>query len=106
MAAISPIGNTIYINQNMQNQANLHIGEQNRFELQMLTLIDDFNEKLRVVEEVRAPEEGYGINPDREHEKRKFDTKEEQTNKQAKKEEEIQENQEKNKKEGLLDITI
>ncbi len=67
--AIGPIGNTIYVNQQMASVASEKNAILNRFELQTLAAAAAGQEKAQEVEEVRPPEESHAIDPDREHTK-------------------------------------
>lgn len=81
--AISPLGNIVYINQNMNVAAAKVTSQLNRYELQTFMTAEMLREKEAKVAEVRPTEEGHGIDPDREHyeddrEPEKKDKKEQQ----------------------------
>ncbi len=65
--AIGPIGNAIYVNQQMATVASEQTAVMNRFELQTLAAAAAAQEKKKEVEEVRPTEENQGVDPDREH---------------------------------------
>jgi hypothetical protein len=65
--AIGPVGNAIYVNQQMAAVASEKNAMQNRFELQNLAAAAAVNDKDKEVEEVRPPEENHAVDPDREH---------------------------------------
>jgi len=67
--AVGPIGNAIYVNQQMASVAGEKNAMQNRFELQNLAAAAATNEKEKEVLEVRPPEENQKVDPDREHTK-------------------------------------
>lgn len=65
--AVGPIGNTIYVNQQMASVASDKNALQNRFELQNLAASEAANSKQKEVEEVRPTEENHKVDEDREH---------------------------------------
>lgn len=65
--AIGPVGNAIYVNQQMATVASEKNAIQNRFELQNVAANAATNEKQKEVEEVRPTEENHMVDPDREH---------------------------------------
>ncbi len=67
--AVGPIGNAIYVNQQMATVASEKNAVLNRFELQTLAAASAAQEAQKEVEEVRPPEENQGVDPDREHTK-------------------------------------
>jgi hypothetical protein len=67
--AVGPIGNAIYVNQQMATVASEKNAILNRFEMQALAAAAASQEKEKEIEEVRPPEESYGVDPDREHTK-------------------------------------
>ena len=67
--AVGPVGNTIYVNQQMATVASEKNAIQNRFELQNMAANAATNEKQKEVEEVRPTEENHMVDPDREHAK-------------------------------------
>ena len=82
--AISPLSNIIYINQNMNVAASVQNMEFNRFDIQQMAAQALTNEKEKIVEETRPPEETHAIDPDREHERKEAEAREEERNKKPK----------------------
>ena len=82
--AISPLGNIVYVNQNMNFTAAKITNQLNRYDLQSFMTAEMMNEKEKTVMEVRPTEEGHEINPDRDHNK-------EQPEKEEKEKKEFQE---------------
>lgn len=74
--AIGPIGNAIYVNQQMATVASEKNAILNRFELQALAAAAITQEKEKEIEEVRPPEEVHAIDPDREHTKEQAEQEE------------------------------
>lgn len=71
--AIGPVGNAIYVNQQMASVASEKTALQNRFELQNVAANALANDKQKEVEEVRPTEENHEVDPDREHQKHEAD---------------------------------
>ena len=69
--AVTPLGNTIFINQNVNMVSNKVADVQNRFDLQNLAAASLASDEKREVSEVRPTEETYKIDPENEHEKQK-----------------------------------
>ena len=69
--AVTPLGNTIFINQNVNMVSNKVADVQNRFDLQNLAAASLANDEKQEVSEVRPTEETYKIDPENEHEKQK-----------------------------------
>ena len=69
--AVTPIGNTIFINQNVNMVSNKVADVQNRFDLQNLAAASLASYEKQDVSEVRPTEETYKIDPENEHEKQK-----------------------------------
>lgn len=67
--AVGPIGNAIYVNQQMASVASEKNAVLNRFELQTLAAAAALQEKEKEIEEVRPTEENQAVDPDREHTK-------------------------------------
>ncbi|MFA6188649.1 MAG: hypothetical protein WC680_05165 [Sulfuricurvum sp.] len=67
--AIGPIGNTIYVNQQMASVASDKNVQLNRFELQALAAQAIMQEQEKEVLEVRPTEENQAVDSDREHTK-------------------------------------
>ena len=81
--AIGPIGNTIYVNQQMAGVASEKNAVLNRFDLQNLAAGAAANEKEKEVQDVRPAEENHMVDPDREHTKEEA---EQETKREEKKE--------------------
>ncbi|MBF0983865.1 MAG: hypothetical protein HXK63_01770 [Campylobacter sp.] len=69
--AVTPLGNTIFINQNVNMVSNKVADVQNRFDLQNLAAASLASDEKQEVSEVRPTEETYKIDPENEHEKQK-----------------------------------
>lgn len=74
--AIGPVGNTIYVNQQMASVASDKNVQLNRFELQALAAQMIMQEQEKEVQEVRPTEENQAIDPDREHTKEQAEQEE------------------------------
>ncbi|MCL4431233.1 MAG: hypothetical protein M1300_02815 [Epsilonproteobacteria bacterium] len=74
--AIGPIGNTIYVNQQMASVASDKNVQLNRFELQALAAQVIMQDQEKEVLEVRPTEENHAIDPDREHTKEQAEQEE------------------------------
>ncbi len=99
--AIGPIGNAIYVNQQMASVASEKNAVHNRFELQNVAANAITNDKQKEVEEVRPTEENHEVDPDREHNKEEA---EQQMKRNPKSEEE--EEDEENPPAHHLDIKV
>lgn len=86
--SLGPIGNTIYVNQQMATVASEKTAILNRFELQALAAANATQESRKEIEEVRPTEENHGIDPDREHTKEQAEQEEQRSEKQEDEEEE------------------
>ena len=69
--AVTPLGNTIVFNQNVNMVSNKVADVQNRFDLQNLAAASLASDEKQEVSEVRPTEETYKIDPKNEHEKQK-----------------------------------
>ena len=69
--AVTPLGNTIFINQNVNMVSSKVADVQNRFDLQNLAAASLASDEKQEVSEVRPTEEAYKIDPENEHEKQK-----------------------------------
>lgn len=74
--AVGPIGNAIYVNQQMATVASEKNAILNRFELQAMAAAAASQEKEKEIEEVRPPEEVQRVDPDREHTKEQAEQEE------------------------------
>ena len=61
--AVTPLGNTIFINQNVNMVSNKVADVQNRFDLQNLAAASLASDEKQEVSEVRPKEEAYKIDP-------------------------------------------
>jgi len=77
--AIGPIGNAIYVNQQMASVASEKNALLNRFELQTLAAATLAQEEKKEIEEIRPAEENHSVDPDREHTKQEAQEEEERT---------------------------
>lgn len=97
--AIGPIGNAIYVNQQMASVAGEQNAALNKFDLQNLAAAAIVNEKEKEVQAVRPTEEIHETNEDAERKKR-----EEEENEKNK--EKSEEKEEKSPPLHLLDIKV
>ncbi|MGA9046829.1 hypothetical protein [Sulfuricurvum sp.] len=81
--ALGPIGNTIYVNQQMASVASEKNAILNRFELQTLAAATAAQEAKKEIEEVRPTEENHAIDPDREHTKEQAEQEERRPEKEG-----------------------
>ncbi|AFV96383.1 MULTISPECIES: hypothetical protein [unclassified Sulfuricurvum] len=86
--AIGPIGNTIYVNQQMASVASEKNAILNRFELQTLAAASASQETQKEIQEVRPTEENQGVDADREHTKEQAEQEERRSSHHEEKEEE------------------
>jgi hypothetical protein len=86
--ALGPIGNTIYVNQQMASVASEKNAILNRFELQTLAAATAAQEAKKEIEEVRPTEENHSIDPDREHTKEQAEQEERRPEKEGEEAEE------------------
>ena len=78
--AIGPVGNTIYVNQQMASVASDKNVQLNRFELQALAAQVIMQEQEKEIQEVRPAEENQAADPDREHAKEQAEQEERRPN--------------------------
>ena len=90
--AVTPLGNTIFINQNVNMVSSKVADVQNRFDLQNLAAASLASDEKQEVSEVRPTEETYKIDPENEHEKQK--KKDEQERFEGKRSQDLEENDE------------
>ncbi|MDP1785549.1 MAG: hypothetical protein Q8K81_09020 [Sulfuricurvum sp.] len=100
--AIGPIGNAIYVNQQMASVASDKNAQLNRFELQALAAQVIMHEHEKEIQEVRPTEANQRINPDREHTKEQA----EQEEKRSKHQEPESPPEDEEKPLHLLDIKV
>lgn len=77
--AIGPIGNTIYVNQQIASVASDKNVQLNRFELQALAAQVIMQDQEKEVLEVRPAEENHAVDPDREHTKEQAEQEEQRS---------------------------
>ena len=65
--AIGPIGNTIYVNQQIPYIASLQADHTQRIDFQNMVANKLANEKEKEIQEVRPTEENQKVDPDKEH---------------------------------------
>lgn len=102
--AIGPVGNSIYVNQQMASVSSVQNAHNNRIEFQNMVAQAAAQEKEEVVLEVRPAEENHEVDPDREHQKNEAD----QESARSEKREESDEDEEQEKQFPLhrLDIKV
>ena len=71
--ALSPVGNTIYVNQQVPFVSSVRGDHLARFELQNIMAQHIANEKEKEVQEVREAEENHPVDPDREHQRQELE---------------------------------
>ena len=69
--AVTPLGNSNFINQNAPVVSQVHANQQARFEMQSLMTSELATQKNEEIKEVRPMEESYKIDPEKEHERQK-----------------------------------
>lgn len=82
--AIGPLGNIIYVNQNMNFAASKLTNQLNRYELQNFLTAEIVNDKDKIVTQVRPAEASHEVHPDRDKgqskdEKEKEDKEQDET---------------------------
>lgn len=86
--ALGPIGNAIYVNQQMATVASEKNAILSRFELQALAAATAAQQEKKEIEEVRPTEENHGVDADREHTKEQAEQEERRSPHEEKNEEE------------------
>lgn len=108
--AVSPLGNVVYVNQNMQVASQNQSTQHARFDMQAFASMEEFDAKQKELKEVRPTEETHQIDPDAEHEKNQADQEEEEREKLAQEQRENEEEEEENGHPQLrpphIDITV
>lgn len=74
MAGIGPVGNAIYVNQQMASVASEKNAALNRFDLQNVAASDAVNAKQKEIEDVRPTEKNHEVDPDREHQRQEAES--------------------------------
>jgi len=104
---VSPLGNQIFINQNMSVASHTQAQHQGKIDFQTVLNVQEFQDKEKKVEETRPAEENEKIDPDREHEKKRQEQELENMEEQQKKRDDDEEESEgSNPLHHLLDIKI
>lgn len=101
--AVGPVGNLTFINQNAQVSANFQAGIQHRGDIANIANMQDFQEKLNDIQEVRKLEENEAINPDADSDKNRHEQEEEERER-SKQQEHKQEEKPRSPQIHLLDI--
>lgn len=79
---VSPLGNTIMVNQMSADASSIQNANNNRVDFQNMVAQSSANEKDEKVLEVRPAEENQEINPDREHQRQEADEESKQEDKE------------------------
>ena len=69
--AVTPLGNSNFINQNAPVVSQVHANQQARFDMQSLMAAELASQQSDEIKEVRPMEESYKIDPEKEHERQK-----------------------------------
>ena len=69
--AVTPLGNSNFINQNAPVVSQVHANQQARFDMQALMASELATQQNEEIKEVRPMEESYKIDPEKEHERQK-----------------------------------
>ncbi len=69
--AVTPLGNSNFINQNAPVVSQVHSNQQARFDMQALMASELATQQNEEIKEVRPMEESYKIDPEKEHERQK-----------------------------------
>ena len=69
--AVTPLGNSNFINQNAPVVSQVHANQQARFDMQALLASELATQQNAEIKEVRPMEESYKIDPEKEHERQK-----------------------------------
>ncbi|QOY54755.1 hypothetical protein HUE87_00455 [Candidatus Sulfurimonas marisnigri] len=92
--AIGPIGNAIYVNQQMASVASVANAHSNRVDFQNMAAQVAIQEKEAKVLEVRPAEANHEVDPDREHQQNEADQESARNKKQEKSEKDEEEEKE------------
>lgn len=113
--AVTPLGNSNFINQNAPVVSQVHANQQARFDMQALMASELATQQNEEIKEVRPMEESYKLDPEKEHERQKSEEEasefeNEEQNAKAKDEENYLEDELDSKEESeephVLDIKI
>ena len=69
--AVTPLGNSNFINQNAPVVSQVHANQQARFEMQSLMTSELATQQNEEIKEVRPMEESYKLDPEKEHKRQK-----------------------------------
>ena len=69
--AVTPLGNSNFINQNAPVVSQVNANQQARFDMQALMASELATQQNEEIKEVRPMEESYKIDPEKEHERQK-----------------------------------
>ena len=69
--AVTPLGNSNFINQNAPVVSQVYANQQARFDMQALMTSELATQQNEEIKEVRPMEESYKIDPEKEHERQK-----------------------------------
>lgn len=105
--AVTPLGNIIFVNQNMHVAAAAQQNQNIRYDAQNVAAQAAVNESEKAVDETRPPEELHAVDPDREHEKEEADQEQkEQTPEHFEKQDEAQKKETDSNGGHRLDIRV
>lgn len=112
--AVTPLGNSNFINQNAPVVSQVHANQQARFDMQALLAAELATQQNEEIKEVRPMEESYKIDPEKEHERQKSEEEasefeNEEQNTKAKDEENLKDeldSEEESEEPHVLDIKI
>ena len=112
--AVTPLGNSNFINQNAPVVSQVHANQQARFDMQALMAAELATQQNEEIKEVRPMEESYKIDPEKEHERQKSEEEasefeNEEQNAKAKDEESLEDDldsEEESEEPHVLDIKI
>ena len=112
--AVTPLGNSNFINQNAPVVSQVNANQQARFDMQALLASELATQQNEEIKEVRPMEESYKIDPEKEHERQKSEEEasefeNEEQNAKAKDEEVLEDkldSEEESEEPHVLDIKI
>ena len=112
--AVTPLGNSNFINQNAPVVSQVHANQQARFDMQALLAAELATQQNEEIQEVRPMEESYKLDPEKEHERQKNEQEagefeHEEQNAKAKDEEVLEDeldSEEESEEPHVLDIKI
>ena len=112
--AVTPLGNSNFINQNAPVVSQVNANQQARFDMQALMASELATQQNEEIKEVRPMEESYKIDPEKEHERQKSEEEasefeNEEQNAKAKDKENLEDeldSEEESEEPHVLDIKI